>query len=98
MKRRTFLKGGTLCVAGFTAQPALAHYESNGKHLTSEDLGAAITRLRKQFLEDFDAAYVDNVIIPHFLVSTYHGERPSLPMIGATLTKENALPYDLGGC
>jgi cytochrome P450 len=97
MKRRTFLKGGALCAAGFTAQPALAHYESNGKHLTPEDLGASVTRLRKQFLEDFDPAYVDNVIIPHFLVSTYHGERPSLPMIEATLTKENALPYDLWG-
>jgi cytochrome P450 len=97
MKRRTFLKGGALSVAGLTVQPALAHYESNGKHLTPEDLGASVTRLRKQFLEDFDAAYVDNVIIPHFLVSTYHGERPSLPMIETTLTKENALPYDLWG-
>jgi cytochrome P450 len=53
--------------------------------------------MRKQFLENFDAAYVENVILPHFLVSTYKGERPSLPMIDVTLTKQNALPFDLWG-
>ncbi|MFZ0854312.1 MAG: hypothetical protein WAO08_34575 [Hyphomicrobiaceae bacterium] len=97
MKRRTFLQSGAIGVAGLSVPPVLAHYQSNDRHPTPGDLGAAVTRLRKQFLEDFDAAYVDNVIVPHFLVSTYHGERPSLPMIDATLTKENALPYDLWG-
>ena len=97
MKRRTFLQGGAIGVAGLSMTPALAHYESNGRHPTPEDLGASVTRLRKQFLEDFDAAYVDNVIVPHFLVSIYHGERPSLPMIDVTLSKENALPNDLWG-
>ena len=81
-------------VAGLSVPPVLAHYQSNDRHPTPGDLGAAVTRLRKQFLEDFDAAYVRNVIVPHFLVSAYHGERPSLPMIDVTLTKENALPYD----
>jgi cytochrome P450 len=97
MKRRTFLQGGAMGVAGLSMTPALAHYESNGRHPTPEDLGASVTRLRKQFLDEFDAAYVDNVIVPHFLVSTYHGERPSLPMIDVTLSKENALPNDLWG-
>jgi hypothetical protein len=95
MKRRTFLQSGAIGVAGLSVPPVLAHYQSNERHPTPGDLGAAVTRLRKQFLEDFDAAYVDNVIVPHFLVSTYNGERPSLPMIDVTLTKENALPYDL---
>ncbi len=54
-------------------------------------------KLRKQFLAEFDPAYVENVIVPHFLVSVYDGERPSLPMIGVELTKENAIPYDLWG-
>jgi hypothetical protein len=81
-------------VAGLSVPPVLAHYQSNDRHPTPGDLGAAVTRLRKQFLEDFDAAYVRNVIVPHFLVSAYHGERPSLPMIDVTLTKENALRYD----
>src|SRR5262249_21702107 len=73
MKRRTFLQGGAMGVAGLSMTPALAHYQSNGRHPTPEDLGASVSRLRKQFLEDFEAAYVDNVIIPYFLVSTYHG-------------------------
>ena len=98
MKRRTFLQAGAMGVAALsTTRPALAHYESNGRQTAPGDLGASVTRLRKQFLEDFDAAYVDNVIVPHFLVSTYHGERPSMPMIDVTLTKENALPFDLWG-
>jgi cytochrome P450 len=97
MKRRTFLQSGAIGVLGLSVPPALAHYQSNQRNPTPEDLGASVTRLRKQFLEDFDAAYVDNVIVPHFLVSTYHGERPSLPMIDVTLTKENALPFDLWG-
>ena len=46
---------------------------------------------------EFDPAYVENVIVPHFLVSIYDGERLSLPMIGVELTKENALPYELWG-
>jgi len=97
MRRRTFLKGGALSVAGFSAQPLAAHYESGVRHLSSSDLGASIAKMRKQFSENFDAAYVDNVIIPHFLVSMYKGERPLLPMIDLTLTKENALPNDLWG-
>ena len=97
MQRRTFLQSGAIGVAGLSMPPALAHYEANGRHPTPGDLGAAVSRLRKQFLEEFDAGYVDNVIVPHFLVSTYHGERPSLPMIDVTLSKENALPYDLWG-
>ena len=53
---------------------------------------SAVARLRAQFLSEFDPAYVENVIVPHFLVSTYQGERPLLPMIDVKLTKENARP------
>src|SRR4051794_8530626 len=97
MQRRTFLKTGAFGLAGISPHVALAHYEANGSHLAEGDLGQSIARLRRQFQEDFDAGYVENVIIPHFLVSMHKGEKPSLPMIGATLTKENALPYDLWG-
>jgi hypothetical protein len=58
---------------------------------------SAVARLRAQFLSEFDPAYVENVRVPHFLVSTYQGERASPPMIDMKLTKENALPYDLWG-
>src|SRR5262245_40978521 len=97
MKRRAFLKLGALGAVGAGAHPILAHYQSAGQRLSPDDLGAAVVRLRNQFLASFDAAYVDHVIIPHFLVSIYAGERPALPMIDVELTKENALPYDLWG-
>ena len=97
MKRRTFLKLGAASAAGATTHPVLAHYQSANPPTSLDDLGAAVVRLRNQFLASFDAAYVDRVILPHFLVSMYEGERPALPMIDTTLTKENALPQDLWG-
>jgi DNA-binding response OmpR family regulator len=92
--QRGFLPLRLLEVPGYEF---FAHYESAPTQATERDLAASITRMRKQFLENFDAAYVENVILPHFLVSTYKGERPSLPMIDVTLTKQNALPFDLWG-
>jgi cytochrome P450 len=56
-----------------------------------------VARLGRQFLKEFDPAYVENVIVPWFLTSTSEGEKLSLPMIGLNLTKENAWPYDLWG-
>jgi hypothetical protein len=53
-----------------------------GQPLAPSDLQATVARLRKQFLAQFDAAYVENVIVPHFLASICQGERLSLPMIG----------------
>lgn len=97
MERRTFLKLGAVGAAGAAAHPVLAHYQSANPALNLDDLGGTIARLRNQFLANFDAAYVDRVIIPHFLVSMYEGERPALPMIDVTLSKENALPQDLWG-
>ena len=104
MERRTFLAGGAAAAAGLITQPAASHYYNNewvksppGLPLAPSDLEAAVARLRKQFLAEFDPAYVENVIVPHFLVSIYQGERLLLPMIDVELTKENALPYDLWG-
>jgi len=61
------------------------------------DIGGAIARLRGQFLNDFDPAYVEHVVVPYFLASAYEGERLSLPLIDVKLTKENALPSYLWG-
>ena len=104
MDRRSFLVGSTLGAAGLAARPAYAQYFDDAwlkappqKPLAPADIESAVGKLRKQFLAQFDAAYVENVIVPHFLVSVYDGERPTLPMIGIELTKENALPYDLWG-
>ena len=105
MERRTFLAGGAAAAAaGLVTQPAASHYYNNewvksppGLPLAPSDLEAAVARLRTQFLAEFDPAYVENVIVPHFLVSIYEGERLFLPMIDLEFTKENALPFDLWG-
>jgi hypothetical protein len=104
MDRREFLVGGAFTVAGTAAAPAYAQYFDDAwrkppleRPLAPADIQSAVARLRKQFLGEFDPAYVENVIVPHFLVSIYDGERPSLPMIGVELTKENAIPYELWG-
>jgi cytochrome P450 len=98
MKRRTFLVGGAAAVVGASSEPAVSQSPpAAGQPVAPADLGSTVARLRKQFLRDFDPAYVENVIVPHFLVSTYEGERLSLPMIDVKFTKENALPRDLWG-
>jgi cytochrome P450 len=98
MKRRTFLIGSAAAAAGMPACPALSQSPpAAGQPLAPTELQSAIARLRKQFMTSFDPIYVENVIVPHFLVSTYQGERLSLPMIDVKLTKENALPSDLWG-
>ena len=105
MKRRTFLTSGAAAVAGLSTQSADAQYAPRREPYTT-GVGAPLSAKRyrsgrrpfaQPFLKEFDAAYVENVIVPHFLVSIYEGERPTLPMIDVTLTKENALPYDLWG-
>ncbi len=103
MERRSFLIGGATAftggaVVGLGIVPAGAQSPpAPGQPLAPSDLAAAVARLRKQFLAEFDPAYVENVIVPHFLVSIYQGEPLLLPMIGTDFTKENALPYDLWG-
>ncbi len=98
MERRAFLVGGTAAVAGIAAEPAASQSPpAAGQPLAPSDIKSAVARLRKQFRAEFDPAYVENVIVPHFLVSTYGGERLWLPMIDVKFTKENALPFDLWG-
>lgn len=98
MRRRTFLTGGVTAAVALTTQSAFAQSPPvAGQPLAPTDLQSTAARLRAQFEKEFDAEYVENVIIPNFLVSTYEGERPILPMIDVTLTKENALPNDLWG-
>jgi hypothetical protein len=105
MDRRAFLVGSSMTVAGMATGPAYAQYFDDAwrkappeRPLAPADIESAVARLRKQFLAEFDPAYVENVIVPHFLVSVYDGERPTLPMIGVELSKENALPSTCGDC
>src|SRR3954464_6670469 len=75
MKRRTFLTGSAATATALASQPARSHYPppATGQVLGPNDLAANAARVREQFLKDFDPAYVENVILPYFLVSTYTG-------------------------
>ena len=64
---------------------------------SSLEMAAALARFRASIPAHFDRTYVENVVVPFLLTSVYEGERPALPMIDVTLTKENALPRDLLG-
>src|SRR4029077_6157128 len=75
MERRAFLVGSAFAVAGMATGPVSAQYFDNAwlksppqQPLSPADIESAVARLRKQFLAEFDAAYVENVIVPHFLV------------------------------
>ncbi|WP_236950006.1 hypothetical protein [Mycobacterium sp. MS1601] len=98
MRRRAFLAGGAGAVAVVSAQ-SLAGCSTTTEVATVEDTAASdeVSRLRQQYLQEFDAEYVDNVIVPFFQNSVIEGQRPVLPMIDVALTKENALPYDMWG-
>ena len=91
MERRAFLAAAAASSVGLiSAQPA--SYEG-----LPNDVGAALARFRNSIPSNFDRDYVEHVVVPFFLTSFYEGERPALPMIDVTLSKENALPYDLWG-
>ena len=45
----------------------------------------------------FDPAYVQGTVKPFFLGAIYQGERPLLPMIDLTLSKEAAMPAHIFG-
>jgi hypothetical protein len=62
-----------------------------------DQISAAIQRFRESIPANFEQDYVEKALIPFFLTSFYEGERPMLPTIDVTFTKENALPYDLWG-
>lgn len=98
MRRRTFIAGGAGAVAALSAQSVVACSTPTSTPAPDSDAAAgAVAQLRAQYAADFDADYIDHVIIPNRLVSVYDGQRPVLPMIDLALTKENALPTDLWG-
>ena len=91
MKRRAFLTAAAATPVGFLSAQAAPHEG------LPNDVGAALARFRNSIPSYFDRDYVEHVVIPFFLTSIYEGERPALPMIDVTLSKENALPHDLLG-
>src|SRR3954453_23008346 len=47
--------------------------------------------------EAFDFDYINGAVLPFFLSGQYIAERPALPLIDLTLSKENAIPPHLWG-
>jgi cytochrome P450 len=91
MERRMVLTGAAAAAAGSFAKGATA------ADTLPDDIAAALTKFRASIPKNFDRAYVENAVVPFFLTSFYEGERPALPMIDVTLTKQDALPSDLWG-
>jgi len=91
-KRRSILVGAAASAAGgFFPRAALAA-DSKAANPAPADLAAALDGFRASIPAHFDRTYVENVVVPFFLTSVCEGERPALPMIDVTLSKENALP------
>ncbi|WP_245839232.1 hypothetical protein [Mycobacterium aquaticum] len=98
LRRRAFLAGGAGAVAALSTQTLAACSKPEDAAMPNPDgTASAVAQLRAQYTAQFDADYVDHVIIPNHLVSVYDGQRPVLPMIDLALSKENALPTDLWG-
>ncbi len=96
MERRLFLTSAAAGAVGLVSGTGSAA-DATAASVPSPDLTAALARFRDSIPAHFDRTYVENVVVPFFLTSVYEGERPALPMIDVTLTKENALPHDLWG-
>src|SRR5580692_4334375 len=104
VERRTVLKGGAAAfgMLGSSASASMvtsieqAHADTPPSSLPDQIL-SAFQRFRETIPANFDQEYVEKVVRPFFLTSFYEGERPMLPLIDVTFSKENALPYDLWG-
>jgi hypothetical protein len=90
VKRQNFLAGTAASVSALAAAPASAQ---DG---TTADVTVAVPE-RASIPGNFDHEYVERLVIAFSPTSIYAGERPALPMIDTTPSKENALPQDLWG-
>ena len=100
MERRKFLTAMATSAAGLVCPATVAGATPASPETapaSSQDLAGALARFRASIPTHFDRTYVENAVVPFFLTSVYEGERPALPMIDVTLSKENALPHDLWG-
>ncbi len=93
MKRRSFLVAAAASPAGLMF-PEIA-LPQQGE--LPDDVARALAEFRKSIPSNFDRDYVEHAVIPFFLSTVIEGERPAVPMIDVTFSKENALPYDLWG-
>jgi hypothetical protein len=91
MDRRTFLAGAA------AAPAALLPFGAKADEGPSTDVAAALAEFRRSIPGNFEQDYIEHVLIPFFLTSTFEGEPPLLPLINVTLSKENAFPAEFLG-
>ena len=104
VERRTVLKGGAAAV-GMLGSGASASLVAGVQQAAADvppssvpdKILAAFQRFRETIPANLDHEYVEKAVRPFFLTSFYEGERPMLPLIDVTFSKENALPHDLWG-
>jgi hypothetical protein len=90
VERRALLFGAAAVAAGALSTQASAAPQE-------PDLSAALAKFRASIPSHFDRDYVENVVVPFYLLGVFAGERPILPMIDLPLSKQNAIPSDLVG-
>ena len=95
VERRTVLKGSAAAV-GMLASGASASLVAGVQQASADvppssvpdHIQAAFQRFRETIPANFDHEYVEKAIKPFFLTSFYEGERPMLPVIDVTFSKE----------
>ena len=101
MERRAFLTGAGVAALLPVAGNAAAKDQSLGDGATAAgsgpDLSAALQKFRAAIPSHFDREYVNNAVVPFYLLGVFAGERPILPMIDLPLSKQDAIPSDLLG-
>ena len=90
VERRTLLLGAAAVAAGALSTQASAAAQA-------PDLSGALAKFRAAIPSHFDRDYVENVVVPFYLLGVFAGERPILPMIDLPLSKQDAIPSDLLG-
>ncbi len=90
VERRTLLFGAAAVAAGALSTQASAAAQP-------PNLSGALAKFRAKIPSHFDRDYVENAVVPFYLLGVFAGERPVLPMIDLPLSKQNAIPADLLG-
>jgi len=95
MERRTVLKGSAAAV-GVLGSGASASVVAGVRQASADtppssvpdQILTAFQRFRETIPANFDHEYLEKVVRPFFLTSFYEGERPMLPVIDVTFSKE----------
>ena len=93
-RRNLLLGAGAAAIVGAQVTSAAAQMGAPPVGYGTAGMG----QLKEMFPTTYDPAYIQNAVMAFVRTNLYAAQRPFLPMIDETLSKENALPYDLGGC